>query len=92
MFLEALASGLPVVCYDDGGQTDFLATEETGHVVKLNDTAAFAAALKKLAGSPQRCREIGDANRRKAEDFFIERCAARYEAILEQAIARHAAR
>jgi len=92
MFLEALASGLPVVCYDDGGQTDFLATGETGHVVKLNDTAAFAAALQMLAGSRQRCREIGVANRRKAEDFFIERCAARYEAILEQAIARHVAR
>ena len=60
-------------------------------MVKLNDTAAFAAALQALAGSRQRCREI-DANRRKAEDFFIERCAARYEAILKQAIARHAAR
>ena len=69
-----------------------LATGETGYVVKLNDTAAFAAALQTLAGSRERCREIGDANRRKAEDFFIERCAARYEAILEQAIARHAAR
>ena len=51
MFLEALASGLPVVCYDDGGQTDFLATGETGYVVKLNDTTAFAAALADLAGS-----------------------------------------
>jgi len=92
VFLEALASGLPVICYDDGGQTDFLATGETGYVIKLNDTAAFVASMQTLAGSRERCREIGAANRRKAEDFFIERCAERYEAILEQAIARHAAR
>ena len=41
VFLEAMAFGLPVVCYDRGGQTDFLTSGETGHVVKLNDRDAF---------------------------------------------------
>ena len=38
VFLEAMAFGLPVVCYDRGGQTDFLTSGETGAVVRLNDT------------------------------------------------------
>ena len=38
VFLEAMACGLPIVCYDRGGQTDFLASGETGFVVQLNDT------------------------------------------------------
>jgi glycosyltransferase involved in cell wall biosynthesis len=90
VFVEAMASGLPIVCYDDGGQTDFLATGRTGHLVRLNDTAAFAAALKELASSPLLCAEIGAANRQLAEEFFIERCAERYENVFEEAIDRHA--
>ena len=34
VFLEAMACGLPIVCYDRGGQTDFLASGETGFVVQ----------------------------------------------------------
>jgi glycosyltransferase involved in cell wall biosynthesis len=90
VFVEAMASGLPIVCYDDGGQTDFLATGRTGHLVRLNDTAAFAAALRELASSPLLCAEIGAANRQLAEEFFIERCAERYENVFEEAIDRHA--
>ena len=92
VFVEALASGLPIVCYDAGGQTDFLTTGENGYVIKLGDETAFAAALRSLADSVDQRRAIGVANRRKAEGYFIERCAEQYEAILERAVAGRSGR
>ncbi len=35
VFLEAMTARLPVVCYDHGGQTDFLEDGVTGHLVPL---------------------------------------------------------
>ena len=37
VFLEAMACGLPVVCYDFGGQTDFLTDRVTGHVLNRSE-------------------------------------------------------
>src|SRR5688572_9926880 len=45
VFLEAMAFGLPIVCYDHGGQTDYLANGSTGHVLRLNDLHAFARSI-----------------------------------------------
>jgi glycosyltransferase involved in cell wall biosynthesis len=87
VFLEAMAFGLPVVCYDHGGQTDFLATGVTGHVVHLDDVDAFSLALADLNRSPEARREIGGNNLRHVEAFFIDRCAERYEQLFERAIA-----
>ena len=41
VFLEAMAYGLPVVCYDNGGQTDFLHNNRNGFVVRLNELTEF---------------------------------------------------
>jgi glycosyltransferase involved in cell wall biosynthesis len=90
VFLEAMAFGLPIVCYNRGGQTDFLSTPDTGSVIALNDLAAFNDALRSLRDSPQRCAEVRRHNLAKVEDFFIERCAARYEQLFEAAIAGRA--
>jgi glycosyltransferase involved in cell wall biosynthesis len=90
VFLEAMASGLPVVCYDCGGQTDFLSTPETGRVVPLNDIEAFTAAVRELSRSPEQRAEICRHNLMKVEQYFIDRCAARYEAIFA-AVARERA-
>ena len=81
VFLEAMAFGLPVVCYDRGGQTDFLKSRETGHVARLNDLADFTRAVVHLHDDRAARREIANNNRRQVEDFFIDRCAERYEAI-----------
>jgi glycosyltransferase involved in cell wall biosynthesis len=83
VFLEAMALGLPVVCYDRGGQTDFLKSGTTGHVIKLNDLDAFARALIELAGSTELRRRIVANNLRQVEQFFIDRCAERYETLFE---------
>lgn len=88
VFLEAMAFGLPVVCYDRGGQTDFLATGATGHVVRLNDTDAFAAALRALHADVEMRRRLGRHNRQLVENYFIDTCAARYESVFQAVLAR----
>lgn len=89
VFLEAMAFGLPVVCYDRGGQTDFLRTGETGHVVKLNDMPGFAQALLALEADRETCSALGQRNRQLVENYFIDTCAARYETVFEAAMERH---
>ena len=86
VFLEAMAFGLPVVCYDHGGQTDFLRSGETGFVIRLNDLEAFTTALKELHDRPELKRRLGEENRRRVEQYLIDKCAARYERVFEEAI------
>jgi glycosyltransferase involved in cell wall biosynthesis len=90
VFLEAMAFGLPVVCYDHGGQTDFLTTGRNGHVLPLNDLGAFARAIVDLYENSQRRLAIGRYNRGAVEDFYIDRCAERYEAVFREAIEQRA--
>ena len=88
VFLEAMSCGLPVVCYDHGGQTDFLEDGLTGWVLPLNDLPAFAASCRKLAIDRNLRERMGRENRRRAEELYVERCAERYEDIFQAAIKR----
>jgi glycosyltransferase involved in cell wall biosynthesis len=86
VFLEAMACGLPIVCYDRGGQTDFLTTPATGYVVPLNDVRAFNDAVRTLRDSAPHRAEIRRNNLRRVEDYFISRCAQRYEDLFERTV------
>jgi glycosyltransferase involved in cell wall biosynthesis len=86
VFLEAMAFGLPVVCYNRGGQVDFLSTPLTGNVIKLNDIDAFTQGVLDLHRSPERRAIIRRHNLAAVEAYFIDRCALRYESIFEQAL------
>ena len=83
VFLEAMAFGLPVICYDEGGQVDFLVSGETGAVIKLNDVDGFANALKTFAESTELRERCSAENRNRVENYFIDRCAQQYEEIFE---------
>ena len=91
VFLEAMAAGLPIVCYDRGGQTDFLASGETGFVVALNDVIAFGHAVRAIHADIYLRRRLGQRNRQLVENYFIDSCAARYEKVFEAAIGRRLA-
>jgi hypothetical protein len=87
VFLEAMAFGLPIICYDRGGQTDFLKSGETGLVVRLNDEDAFTQAIVDLHVDMQRRHRFGEYNRSLVESYFIDTCAQRYEEVFEEVIA-----
>jgi glycosyltransferase involved in cell wall biosynthesis len=87
VFLEAMAFGLPVLCYDRGGQTDFLKSDETGFVAPLNDQAQFVHSLKMLHDDRAARVRYGQHNLKLVENFFIDTCARKYEEVFEEAIA-----
>ena len=86
VFLEAMACGLPVLCYDHGGQTDFLHEGLSGHLVPLNDQQAFAKACLELIKNQATRQAMGAENLARVENYFIDRCASRYEALFDEVI------
>lgn len=90
VFLEAMACGLPVICYDFGGQTDFLATGRTGFLIELNEQDAFVAACRELGANPVERKRLGTDNVEQVEAYYIDRCAARYLAIFERVLVSRA--
>ncbi len=86
VFLEAMACGLPVVCYNYGGQTDFLDDEVTGHVVPLGSTQRFIKAMTNLVENPEKRKEMGELNLERVKSYFIEHCAHSYESLFEETL------
>jgi glycosyltransferase involved in cell wall biosynthesis len=84
-FVEAMTCGLPIVCYDCGGQTDFLETGRTGLVLELNDENAFLAACEALMRDRNLRSTLGATSRRQSAALTIEACARDYEALFERA-------
>jgi glycosyltransferase involved in cell wall biosynthesis len=79
VFLEAMAQGLPIVCYDHGGQTDFLTNGINGALIPLNDLDGFERAVRELRSDVAKRSSIAARNRRDIKQHFIETCADRYE-------------
>jgi glycosyltransferase involved in cell wall biosynthesis len=75
-----------VICYDNGGQTDYLVDGANGRVLPLNDFASFVSAVDELVGSSDKRKVMSERNRNEVEEFFIENCAARYESLFEKII------
>ena len=60
VYLEASATGLPVIAGDSGGAPDAVLSGETGYVVPGRDVAALAARLTQLLTDPPAARAMGE--------------------------------
>jgi phosphatidylinositol alpha-1,6-mannosyltransferase len=63
VFLEASATGLPVVAGRSGGSPDAVLDGTTGHVVDGTSVPAVAQQVSALLADPARCRVMGEAGR-----------------------------
>jgi phosphatidylinositol alpha-1,6-mannosyltransferase len=69
-FLEASASGLPVVAGDSGGVRSAVRDGETGIVLPPLDVDAWAETIGDLLRSESRRSALGSAGRRAVETFY----------------------
>ena len=63
VYLEASATGLPVVAGDSGGAPDAVRDGETGYVVSGRDLAGIADRVATLLADPDLARRMGAAGR-----------------------------
>ncbi|MFE7046575.1 glycosyltransferase family 4 protein [Streptomyces atratus] len=78
VFLEAAASGLPVVVGDSGGAPDTVLDGRTGRVVDGTDTAAIAGALTRILLDADQAAEMGAAGRKWAQESWSWDASARH--------------
>ena len=83
VYLEASATGLPVVAGDSGGAPDAVRDGETGYVVGGRDVPAIAGRLAELLADPARAKAMGAAGRAWVErEWRWETKAARLAGLL----------
>ena len=78
--LEAMASGLPVVATEVGGNSEVVISGETGLLVPAGSPDELARAMKALIKSSTLRREMGQAGRRRVEaEFDLKKVVSQYE-------------
>lgn len=91
--LEGMAAGLPMVVTDVGGNSEAVLDGECGIVVPPHDPQRLAEALISLANDAEKRARYGEASRRRiGEHFSIEACAANYDTLYRDLLARRADR
>ena len=86
--LEAMASGLPVVATDVGGNGELVDAAQTGMLVPAGDDGALAHALLAYASDRDRAKSAGVAGRARAERLYgLDTMVARYAALYERLMA-----
>ena len=83
VYLEASASGLPVIAGDSGGAPDAVIEGETGYVVGGRDLPALVERLSSLLADPAKAQAMGKAGRAWVErDWRWDMLASRMTELL----------
>ena len=84
--LEAMSSGLPVVCADAAGSKSLVESGRAGFLCPPRDAAAFADAARRLVTDPELRRSFGAAGREAAGHYnwpaVLARMVSYYEGVV----------
>jgi glycosyltransferase involved in cell wall biosynthesis len=86
--IEAAASGIPSICFDDSGVSETMVCGKTGLVLDSTDEGALARALRSYAIDHEMRRTSGEAARVWSRRFDARQHADRISAILRAATSR----
>jgi glycosyltransferase involved in cell wall biosynthesis len=89
VFLEAMACSLPIVCYDRGGQKDFLVSGKTGFLVEFGNKMDFRHRIVELINHSKLRSNISEYNRSLMNKYYISTCAERYISLFSDVISEH---
>ena len=86
VYIEALASGTPVIGTFNGGAEDII-THDNGYIVDIDDIDSLASAMKDITINkekfvPEKLRE--DCFKRYSPDIIVEKIISVYEDIIEE--------
>ena len=89
VFLEAMETGDPVICYNRGGQNDFLVDGKTGFLVELGDRKKFAEKVVELMNNSELHSNISAYNRKLVQSYYISACAEKYLSLFDETISKY---
>jgi sugar transferase (PEP-CTERM/EpsH1 system associated) len=88
--LEAMASGLPVIATNVGGNPELVSEGETGVLVPAGDESALAAAMLGLYDQPDQRQRMGIAAQREVRQRFDwERAVEQYLGVYDALLGRN---
>jgi glycosyltransferase involved in cell wall biosynthesis len=87
--LEAMASGLPVIATDVGGNADLVTSGITGQIVPAGNPEALAQQIVKFANAPGQATIMGRLGRERVEETFsMNAMVAAYLGTYDQLLGR----
>ena len=82
--LEAMASGLPVIATDVGGNADLVVPQQTGIMVPPANPEAMANGLLDMAMRPSQSQAMGDAGRQRVlANFSMQAMVSTYQSVYD---------
>lgn len=86
--LEKMATGLPMIVSDVGGNAEAVIDGYNGIVISPNDSVALAEAIIHLYGHPEKRKMMGFNSRKRVEEMFsIQRMVQQHEEYYEKIMA-----
>jgi sugar transferase (PEP-CTERM/EpsH1 system associated) len=86
--LEAMATGLPVVATNTGGNKELVTDDATGFLVPTEDPGAIASAIARYLEDPKLAERHGrEARRRAEEQFSVETMVGQYISVYRDLVA-----